>query len=159
MRIKSNKAQAAVEYLMTYGWAILVILVVGVVIWQMGILEIGKQYTPGKRGFSQIKPLDWKLQSNGDLTIVLTNEGGTILNLSRIDGIIVAGGSGECTNNVLIATGERMRPASIYKADITGCTINEAIGEYYRVNVTIRYNNPASGLPHVSNGIIWGPLE
>jgi hypothetical protein len=153
------RGQAAIEYLMTYGWAILVVLVVGVVIWQMGLMEIGKQYTPGKRGFSQIKPLDWRMEAGGDLTVVLTNEGGTILNLTAVDASLIAGGQGACSGSISIPNGEKMRPAAIYKADITGCLITEKTGEYYRANITIRYNNPASGLPHVSNGVIWGPLE
>ncbi|MFH1403295.1 MAG: hypothetical protein ABIH11_03395, partial [Candidatus Altiarchaeota archaeon] len=143
----------------TYGWAILVILIVGVVIWQMGLLEIGKQYTPGKRGFSEIKPLDWKLDSAGELTVVLTNEGGTILNLTEIDASMISGGQGECSGPITIGTGERMRPAATYMGIVTGCPVLDKSGEYYRANVTVRYNNPASGLPHVSNGILWGPIE
>ena len=34
----------------------------------------------------------------------------------------------------------------------------EVIGEYFRVNMTISYLNPQSGLTHVSNGVIWGPV-
>jgi len=144
---------------MTYGWAILVILIAGVVIWQTGILEIGKQYTPGKRGFSQIKPLDWKLESDGKMTVVLTNQGGTILNLTSVDAILISGGENECTVGVSIVDGERMRPAATYLAEITGCTVTDKLGDYYRTNLTIRFTNPSSGLNHVSNGILWGPIE
>jgi len=31
--------QGAMEYLMTYGWAILVVIIVGVVLWQMGLFN------------------------------------------------------------------------------------------------------------------------
>ena len=36
MKLK-NKGQGAMEYLMTYGWAILVVMIVGVVLWQLGV--------------------------------------------------------------------------------------------------------------------------
>jgi len=34
----NKKGQGAMEYLMTYGWAILIVLVAGVVLFQLGVL-------------------------------------------------------------------------------------------------------------------------
>jgi len=39
-----NNRQRAIEYLATYGWAVLVVIIVGVVLWQMGIFEAGTDY-------------------------------------------------------------------------------------------------------------------
>ena len=35
-----NKGQGAMEYLMTYAWAIMVIIVVGFVLWQLGAFDV-----------------------------------------------------------------------------------------------------------------------
>jgi hypothetical protein len=51
-----RKAQGAMEYLMTYGWAILVIMVVGIVMWNMGIFNMGGGTTT-YTGFTTIKPM------------------------------------------------------------------------------------------------------
>jgi hypothetical protein len=51
----SKKGQGAMEYLMSYSWAILIILVVGVAIWQLGIFTSGSSLT--STGFEGIKPL------------------------------------------------------------------------------------------------------
>ena len=45
------------EYLMSYGWAVLVVLVVGVTVWQLGILESGGTIPPTATGFGGVKPL------------------------------------------------------------------------------------------------------
>jgi len=37
MKFPRGKGQGALEYLQTYGWAILVVLIVGVVLWQLGV--------------------------------------------------------------------------------------------------------------------------
>jgi len=49
------KAQSSMEYLMTYGWAVLVVLVVGVILWEVGIFDTspkGASFT----GFAKLKP-------------------------------------------------------------------------------------------------------
>jgi hypothetical protein len=51
-----TRAQGAMEYLMTYGWAILVIMIVGVVMWQLGIFHMGV-IPPTASGFPVMKPL------------------------------------------------------------------------------------------------------
>jgi len=49
--------QGAMEYLMSYGWAVLVVLVVGVTIWQLGVFSFGGTIPPTSTGFQAIKPL------------------------------------------------------------------------------------------------------
>ena len=53
----SQSGQAAVEYLMTYGWAILVVLVVGIALWQLGVLT-PTEGNKNIRGFTGLKPID-----------------------------------------------------------------------------------------------------
>jgi hypothetical protein len=51
------RGQGAMEYLMTYGWAILVVMVVGVAMWQLGIFNMGGGSAPTAKGFSVMKPI------------------------------------------------------------------------------------------------------
>jgi hypothetical protein len=57
--LPSKKGQTALEYMMTYGWMLVIIGVVGVALWQMGFLD-QRTIVSGSTGFSQAKPLDWK---------------------------------------------------------------------------------------------------
>jgi hypothetical protein len=52
-----RKAQGAMEYMMSYGWAILAVMVVGGAVWQLGILNPGSAQPPTSTGFMAVKPL------------------------------------------------------------------------------------------------------
>ena len=56
------KGQTAIEYLMTYGWAILIILIVAGVLAYYGIFAPSSFLGPTARGFGQIQVLNpWSL--------------------------------------------------------------------------------------------------
>lgn len=154
-----KKGQTALEYMMTYGWAILVILGLGVVLWQMGILSIGQETTPGERGFSQVTPVDWKLSSSGVLSVTVANEAGVILNLTEANATLTAGGSGVCTGAVTGVPVSVFRPAQSVSITFSNCPVTDKMGDYYRAEVGIVYDNPASGIEHLSYGKLWGPIE
>ena len=46
------------EYLMTYGWAILVVMIVGVVLWYLGIFGGGTGGVNTASGFAKLRPLE-----------------------------------------------------------------------------------------------------
>ena len=147
--LRDVKGQAALEYLMTYGWAILVILVVGVVLWQMGVFN--QSNTPqGSRGFSQFIVLD--SQYSGDqLRVFFSNEAGTKLTIDTITG------SG-CTLSTCTACNEEIRPGWSFDVNLTGCP-TLVPGEYYKVNVQLKYLNPHSEITHTISGDVWGTTE
>lgn len=161
--MKLSKGQNAVEYMMTYGWAILIVLVVSIVIWQMGVLDLSRNVTPDKRGFSQVVPLDWSMNQDGTFSVVVQNNAGTIINGQAGTGAnFLAGGDGICSVTTDLSLTDPFRPADTFTM-VFDCSsaihANTKIGDYYRVNVTIGYVNPSSGLPHLSNGLIWGPIN
>ena len=139
---------------MTYGWMILIVMIVGVVLWQMGA------FTPptasrGCRGFSQITVLDWKASAASDLLqMTLSNDAGTKLRLDSVK----AGINGNGCNPV--SPGVELRPGRTYQANLTPCGISgSALGEYYQANITIVYRNIGSEIDHNSAGKCWGGFE
>ena len=50
--IKSRRSQSALEYMMTYGWAILIIVIVAVILYSMGIFNPSSSVTTTSIGFS-----------------------------------------------------------------------------------------------------------
>ncbi|MDD5112022.1 MAG: hypothetical protein PHG85_05715 [Candidatus Altiarchaeota archaeon] len=154
-----GKGQSAVEYMMTYGWAILILLGLGVVLWRMGILSIGQDTTPGERGFSQVTPLDWRCLKSGSVQITVTNEAGVILNLTAANATITSGGSGACTGTVTGVPITVFRPAQSTTITFNGCPITDNVGNYFRAEIGIVFANPSSGIEHLSYGKVWGPIE
>ncbi len=160
---KPKKSQAAVEYVMTYGWAILVILIVGVMMWQLGIFKIGGQTAPGSRGFSQIRPLDWSLKkisaTDGTLDMIVVNDAGVILQLPA-NSVFAAVDLVNCSTGPATAY-TKFRPGQTIPVTLTcqNLPAEYQTGEYYRATVVINYINPASGLNHSSVGIVFGGVE
>ncbi|MFH0861745.1 MAG: hypothetical protein V1875_01830, partial [Candidatus Altiarchaeota archaeon] len=123
-----SRGQGAVEYMMTYGWGILVVLVTGVLLWQMGYLEMDKNVTPDKRGFSQVTPMDWSFLENRTLIVVVQNNAGTIVNLldssSGTTAATIIGGSGGCADvTSSVGWGETFRPGATSQLVFTNCAL------------------------------------
>ena len=51
--IKSKRSQSALEYMMTYGWAILIIVIVAVILYSMGIFNPSSSISSTITGFQQ----------------------------------------------------------------------------------------------------------
>jgi hypothetical protein len=140
---------------MTYGWAILVILIVGVALWQMGVFSPGKTQ-PGCSGFSQLMPLDSiYTSSTNTLTVIVSNNAGTKLVVMNTNATI---GSDPSTAYGL-GTGATMRPGLSQQVDYTGFSNSRTKGEYYRAAIVIEYNNTLSKIVHKSAGYCWGTVE
>lgn len=64
----TRKGQSAIEYLTTYGWALLAIVIVGAVLMQMGVFSQCSSTTPRSSGQS-LAIADWQYNSNNQVTI------------------------------------------------------------------------------------------
>ena len=79
------KGQTAVEYLMTYGWAILIILIVAGVLAYYGIFSPSGFLGPSAKGWTQLYALQpWDLSSAGVLQLQIENRVGQDIVLTHI---------------------------------------------------------------------------
>jgi len=79
-----RKGQTAMEYLMTYGWAILIILIVGGLLVYYGVFSL----RPGasKTGFGQVDIVSpWDYNAAGQLRIRTQNNLGQSLNITAVN--------------------------------------------------------------------------
>lgn len=75
--------QGAFEYMFSYGWAILIVLVLGILLFSLGVFNPTQTATAS--GFSVLKPVSWSF-SGGDLdssnvTLALENLAGQTLEI------------------------------------------------------------------------------
>lgn len=141
---------------MTYGWAILVIVIIGGALYSFGIFNPMTWLGNSKRatGFSSIEVRDWALRSDG-LTIVLGNKAGmaivvTALNATRIDG-----GRGSCTasySQLLVDNDFAVLPPGT-----NGCASGLRTGNGYSLETEINFT--LAGSSHTQTGRITGKLE
>jgi len=88
------KAQAAMEYLMTYGWAILIVIIVAAALYMLGIFNPATWTGTRVTGFANIGvPSDWRYGSAGDFNITLKNSLGSAITITSVKAACGAGGT------------------------------------------------------------------
>ncbi len=140
------KGQTAVEYLMTYGWAILIILIVAGVLAYYGIFAPGTFMGPVKKGFATVEVLSpWDLDSLNDLRLTFENRVGDVINITDVSADAgstaptsptLCQGLGGGTGWVSIPTGSR---SGMETLNCTGANAGSE-GESYTIYVIITYD-------------------
>ncbi len=158
---------------MTYGWAIIVVMIVGLALWNLGVLNLGKTYPKGFSGFSGVRPLDWCVDERATtsynipdgttitpFTMTIVNAEGSPVDLISVEV------TGQCTTHPTGGSpGEyafymplRVNPNDLYvvwveNSDPIGlppdvyrvqCR-NLALGEPYKFQLLIKYNKTIEG--------------
>lgn len=154
-----RKGQSAFEYLMTYGWAILIVVVVAGVLAYYGVFNPGKLIGVGKVGFSQVDVVQpWSFSAGGNLSLIIENRVGKSINITDIYVQNVLSGtfvSGVVRNSsgipVSLASGAQSGVITIP----TGDTV--ASGTNYQLNVYVQfYVLTAPGIVINSTGSLTG---
>ena len=146
MTIKSKKSQAAMEFLMTYGWAILVVLAAIAALAYFGVLSPEK-FLPEKclmeTGFTCISSKVESAQS----TIIFSNGLGRSV---IIDSIQIGG----CTTSF----SESMMSEEEKTFVVTGCS-NGDLKETFKGEVIIKYTEKRTNLTKTAYGILTTKIE
>ena len=145
-----KKGQGAMEYLMTYGWAILVVLIVGIVLWKTGLF--GTSAT-GQSGFDVLVPDQWKITNGTDASLIRFNNvaGRTI----RVNSIKVSEDGGApipATPNPSI-----VGPGGTLDANYTTVACNSTTTGSTKLSVTLDYTT--NGISHSDTGTIYADCE
>ncbi|MFH1721934.1 MAG: hypothetical protein ABH950_04950 [Candidatus Altiarchaeota archaeon] len=156
-----RKGQGAMEYLMTYGWAILVVMIVGIVMWQLGIFNMGGTAVTSS-GFARIKPQLSAIAMGADSTsdFLFTNGAGGTITVGSILITVDDGGAGNSVVGALpvdttVAAGDNIKFSNVAVA------VNGGEGDPISMVISINYVINVSGIvtSHTERGTIRGPLE
>ena len=147
----SRKSQAAMEFLMTYGWAILVVLVAIGALAYFGVLSPDR-FLPAKCQLpAGIACTDFKVTPT-TVDIVIRN--GMGFDASSVT-VAVSG----CTSPAAatLANGKQLKFTTIdcLKADGTAITS----GSKFSADVNVSYTNSDTGLDHKVQGSLTGRVE
>jgi len=142
-----KKAQGALEYLMTYGWAILVVVIVGLVLWRSGVFGTS---STGASGFDVLVPAEWSIVNGTNSQIVFRNVAGQTLRNVEInysyDGTTV----NQVSQNFTIGAGQEKK--------VTLPTVECDAGSAATLNVNVTYTT-TTGLSHTDSGTIYANCE
>jgi hypothetical protein len=150
------RGQTAVEYLMTYGWAILIILIVAGVLAYYGIFAPAGFLGPTARGFGQVQVLTpWSLATTGTFTINVENRVGGTINVTQLNATLTSGGTGTYNDTisppVTITSGQQ----EIVQGTFTGIG-TPSTGDSWTATLTIYYEYPPGGATFSSTGTLSG---
>ena len=143
----SIKSQAALEFLTTYGWAFLVILIMIGTLAYFGILSPSK-ILPGRCTFgSEFQCLDYQISATGNtFKMRLKNNVGEPIDVSAITLSSEGTTAYSCTTPPAMSSG--WKSADVKELSWSVCNSGAAgiiSGEKGKVLVTITYNSVSSG--------------
>lgn len=151
-----RKGQGAMEYLMTYGWAILIVIIVGIVLFRSGLFGVTGT---GVSGFTKMVPHDWKITNGSNQSqIIFTNDAG-----QGLSSITVAMDTSSPTDCDTINTGTtalgagRALTAYLNCSDRCG-TGTLQVGAGVKINVLTTFKGEG-GLTKTETGTIFAKCE
>jgi len=150
---------------MTYSWAILVVMIVGIAMWQLGIFSMGGATPTTSTGFNKIKPLLTlaKMDTTGHVDFTFTNGAGSTISVAGVS--INNTADTDCTYPsppttpstwpVSIASGENLYIAA------AGTNCAQTAGTVYSAYINITYDQTVGGttLRRSDSGTIRGAYE
>ncbi len=148
----TKKGQSALEYMMTYGWAILIIVIVAVILYSMGIFNPSSSVTFTSSGFSPFiissslcNNIGLKIGVNtGPLPGSATSAKITVVYITSATGSVVNTKSYTLSNPITVT------PGSVSTIIIPAVTCS-ANGVKYTVSASLQYTTEGTPLPQTLN--------
>lgn len=150
--MNNRKAQSALEYLMTYGWAILIIVIVGGALYALNVFT--PTTTKVCSGFGTLVYKDHKMTAAGDFTTSLAAPAvGGQVTVTDISCPTSAGGTAtnSTPNDVLGSTAGTL-------FSVGGCKTGTVGTQYSGLTITVTYTS-AEGITHSDSAICMGQYE
>ena len=144
-----RKGQAALDFLMTYGGAIALVVIIADVLFALGIFDVSNFIGSRAAGFSGVAVKGWKLSPAGDLTVKVTNEVGQLITINSVNATIGANSSLNSTS-IPLAVGEDSPDI------VLGGFSPQTAGTGYTAKVVISYTDRSSDFDYSSSGTLTG---
>ncbi len=154
-----RRSQSALEYMMTYGWAIVVIVIVAGVLYSLGIFSPASSLSSTVTGFSNLGSVTGECTANGVLRISLGDSTGYPINITSVTAKSSTGQISTFKPNSTVDPNPIIQPTSSYIFSVPN--ICPAAGSRYSLAVTVNYTEPGqvfSG-PYQSTGTVAGSVS
>ncbi len=156
-----RKGQAAMEFLMTYGWAILVVLAAIAALAYFGVLSPAR-FLPERCDFPAGLTCVDKAVISGSantITMAIRNNVGDTVNITSAS--VPAGDN--CGSVSAVTIGGVAPPVAVTNNQlvtvVVTCTTDLAVGDRMKSDLTLNYLRKETGLIHPSTGTISGAVN
>ena len=148
--MNNAKSQSALEYLMTYGWAILIIVIVAGVLYSLGIFNPSSSASTTITGFSGLGSVRAICQNSNGLVILLGNNLGKTIEILQAN----ATTGGKTIKVNFSVTIPPDQSTSLFFQGV--CPSSQ--GNRYSASLSIMYSEPGSVFPgpYISSGTVSG---
>ena len=158
---RTRKGQTAMEYLMTYGWAILIIIIVAAALFALGVFNPGTFTQSTAVGFPNINiPVgSWRLgsdaacgvpippasctTSDAEFILLFANQAGARISVTSVESTV---GTSVGVNTTVIALSPNQQTAYVIGQGAWTPGLLASQGSAYTANVQIVYDNLDTGL-------------
>jgi hypothetical protein len=145
--VKSKRSQSALEYMMTYGWAILIIVIVAVILYSMGIFNPSSSVTFTSSGFSPFTVSSSLCNNLGYKMAIIAGPMPNNANYITINKVFVTSATGA---NTTTASYTLTNPVTLKSGQSTTILIPNvactAANVHYSLSAKIQYSYTASTL-------------
>lgn len=152
---KTKKGQSALDFLMTYGWAIALIVIIAAVLFALGIFDVNNFVGNKAVGFSQVSVKGWGLNSTGAFNIKLSNQFGAPINITNIS---VKIGATTAPVNGLPVTVTTGADTGILNTSATAFG-TQTSGSSYTAQVVISYKDLNADFPYTTSGTLTAKVN
>ncbi len=145
-----QRSQSALEYMMTYGWAILIIVIVAGVLYSFGVFNPSSSASATITGFSGLGSVQATCQNSNGLVILLGNNLGKTIEILQAN----ATTGGKTIKVNFSVTIPPDQSTSLFFQGV--CPSSQ--GNRYSASLSIMYSEPGSVFsgPYVSSGTVSG---
>ncbi len=160
--MRSRKGQAAMEFLMTYGWAILVVLAAIGALAYFGILSPQRFLPSGFTMTGGFSGAEYKVATGGTVQLGVINNIGTGVEVSKVMLNTTSASAVSCgvestetqAGNVTQANGVK----TVYNFVCSGISAADE-GKKVKANVAVTYMKDGETLSHTSTGDLTATVE
>jgi hypothetical protein len=151
---RKTKGQGALEYLMTYGWALLVIVVVAAALFALGVLNPSTYQQKRCNGFQYFTWMDQKISAGTGFSIQVRNSNQDIVvNGISVDGTSVGLGS------LTISDNDIQEGDAFVISSTTDVTTKTSGSNYDNIAVIITYNVTGGISGNIDRATCVGTIE
>ncbi|MGC8533027.1 MAG: hypothetical protein ACP5MV_00110 [Candidatus Parvarchaeum sp.] len=153
------KGQSALEYMMTYGWAILIIVIVAVILYSMGIFNPRASVTASSSGFSPFAA-SAAVCGSSNLTVAFTTgglpNGATSAKLTGMTLSSFSGFTADSNTSSTDFSSSTVTSGSSFTVTFSKDTCNSGVGFSASGNLTYQVTTAAGTATYSATGAIAG---
>ena len=149
-----RKGQAALDFLMTYGWAIALVVIIAAVLFSLGVFDVGNFVGNKASGFSGVAVKGWNLASDGTFTMKVSDQVGQRISVNSIT--ITDSGSSKTIAGLPVTLASGADSATLSTA--AAAFGNQTVGTSYTASVVIAYTDLNANFNYSTSGTLTGKV-